>query len=169
MMTAHFWMGAGATLGVAAMMGLGLGSYVTSPHRPARSASDYVEATPADQVATEASFAIQKGPGVIHCTGCGPTLAERRWQADMAGLDANGMIDGTSDPVVRDYEAAALPQNLMPDAAPAAVRTLPPQIRRFAAGDAVPPPVAVPADQDAMEDDPPPAPVVATMPAEPRF
>ncbi|MGE4323301.1 MAG: hypothetical protein AB7E60_09760 [Sphingobium sp.] len=42
------------------------------------------------------------GPAHIHCTGCGPTLEERRMAADMAGLDAG---DGTYDPyatVARD-------------------------------------------------------------------
>ncbi|KMS53864.1 hypothetical protein [Sphingobium cupriresistens] len=142
MTTAHFWMGAGATLGAAAMMGLGLGSYVTSPQVPARNASEYVETVISDQAATDTSFAMQKGPGAIHCTGCGPTLAERRWQADMAELELDAMTrGGSSDPAMRDYEAEQPPEDIMPAAAPVPVRIVPPQAARFA--DDAPPPAIV--------------------------
>ena len=141
-MTGQFWMSTGATIGVAAIIGLGLGSYVTSPQGSSRAGSAMVDAAIEDQVATDASFDTQKGPGTIHCTGCGPTLAERRWQSDVAGLDADGMIAGSSDPVVRDYQAEHLPQFFLPDALPSPAHQLPPQIARFAAGEtAAPPPV----------------------------
>jgi hypothetical protein len=144
MIMAHFWMGTGATLGAAAMMGLGLGSYVTSPQRPAADASAYVDGPTDDQIAAQAALHdAQKGPAVIHCTGCGPTLADRRWRVDMAGLDLDGMIDGSRDPVVQDYEAARAPEDLLPAAPPAPVHPLPPQVARFAAGDTAPPPVIV--------------------------
>ncbi|WP_088182432.1 hypothetical protein [Sphingobium sp. Z007] len=165
MTMAHFWMGAGATLGAAAMMGLGLGGYVTSPQGPTRNASEYSEAAISDQAAMDTSFAPQKGPGAIHCTGCGPTLAERRWQADMAGLDLDAMHRGSSDRVLRDYEAAAeSPEDVMADASPAPVHPLPPQVARLAAGDP-PPPVIV--TRDAPDGVPPPTLVAITADTQP--
>lgn len=137
MLLAHFWLGTGATLGAAAVLGLGLGSYVTSPQAPARAASATIDTGVDDQTVEEARFTNDKGPSAIHCTGCGPTLADRRWKADMAGLDAATPIDASYDVPPDDYamESAAEP--------PVPVRHLPPQVTRFAAGDAPPPPVAV--------------------------
>lgn len=163
-MTAHFWMGAGATLGAAALMGLGLGGYVTSPQSPTRNAGDYVDTAIGDQTATDVDLAMQKGPGAIHCTGCGPTLAERRWQADMAGLDLDAMRRGSSDPVLRDYEAAELPEDVMPATMPAPVRIMPPQATRFAADDAPPPVIVTRAGTEAV---PPPTLVATTADTQP--
>ncbi|MEC3950676.1 hypothetical protein [Sphingobium sp. HWE2-09] len=168
MPSVHVWTSMGATVVAAAVMGLSLGFYVTSPQGAARADSDYVDMPTGDETASETSVAMQDGPGAIHCTGCGPTLADRRWQADMAGLDADSMIDGSSsDPVVRDYEAAAMPEDLMPDTAPAAVRPLSPQVARFVAVERAPPPIAAMTSQVGMAETPPP--VVATMPGEQRF
>ena len=164
MMTAHFWMGTGATLGVAAMMGLGLGGYVTSPQGPARNASEYVETVMADQAATDTSLAMQKVPGAIHCTGCGPTLAERRWKADMAGLDLDAMTHGSSDPVVQDYEAEQPPEDIMPAVAPAPVRIVPLHATRFVADDAPPPVIVTRTEPDAV---PPPTLVATTADTQP--
>lgn len=136
MLSAHFWMGTGATLGAAAVLGLGLGSYVTSPQAPARTASAMIDAAIDDQDVGQAAFTAEKGPGAIHCTGCGPTLAERRWQADMAGLDAADPIDTGYQPQPEDHIADVAIEP------PAPVHPLPSQVMRFAAGDTPPPPVA---------------------------
>lgn len=164
MTIAHFWMGAGATLGAAAMMGLGLGGYVTSPQGSTRNASEFVEATIGDQTAADTSFTPQKGPGAIHCTGCGPTLAERRWQADMAGLDADAMRDGSNDSLMRDYAAEQPVEELVPDVPPVSVHPLPPQVARFAGGGKPAPIIATPTGPDAV---PPPTLVATTADTQP--
>jgi hypothetical protein len=137
MLSAHFWMGTGVTLGVAAVMGLSLGSYVTSPQAPARAASAIVDTAIDDDGVEEAGFRPQKGPGAIHCTGCGPTLAERRWKADMAGLDAAVSIDAGYDPLPDDYGAEVAVEPPMP------VHSLPAPVTRFASEDRAPPPVPI--------------------------
>lgn len=169
-MPMHFWMATGVTVAVASVMGLGLGQYVTSPQ--GRSPADlaaaqsvYDDLPMADAGATGVA---QDGPAVVRCSGCGPTLAERQWKADMAGLDADGMLYGSSDPVVRDYQAQTIPDDMTtdaitPDAAPSPIHILPPQIARFAAGEAAQPPAVA---QAAVESAPPP--VVATA-DEPRL
>jgi len=168
MASVHVWTGGGATLMAAAVMGLGLGFYVTSPQGAPRADSDYVDMSTGYEPASATSAATQEGPGVIHCTGCGPTLSDRRWQADMAGLDADSMIDGSSsDPVVRDYEATAMQQDVMPEAAPEPVRQLPAQVARLTVGDSVARPVGAMVGQGGTDDTPPP--VVATMAGEQRF
>lgn len=137
MLSAHFWMGTGVTLGAAAVMGLGLGSYVTSPQAPARVASATIDENLDDSGVEEAHFTADKGPSVIHCTGCGPTLADRRWKADMAGLDAAVPIDAGYDLSPDDYAMETVVEP------PVSVHPLPPKITRFASGDTPPPPVAV--------------------------
>ncbi len=140
------WMSGGVTIAAAAVMGLGLGSYATSPqgHSPADE--------PAMAVAEEEAPAfvdsggrVQEGPAFIQCTGCGPTLAERRWQAEMAGYDADGMIRGTSDAVVEDYQARDVMEEAAFEAAPSPIHQLPPNIVRFAAGPTPSPAAAQPA------------------------
>lgn len=137
MLSAHFWMGTGVTLGVAAVMGLGLGSFVTSPQAPARAASATIDENIADSGMEEAHFTADKGSGVIHCTGCGPTLADRRWKADMAGLDAATPIDAGYDVPQDDYAMEPTVET------PAPVHPSPPQVTRFAKGDTPPPPMAL--------------------------
>lgn len=134
---AHFWMGTGVTLGTAAVLGLGLGSYVTSPQAPARTESAMIDTAIDDDGVQEAGLTNQKGPGVIHCTGCGPTLAERRWKADMAGGDAAGLTNAGYDPLTEDHVAEVAFEP------PAPVQALPPQVVRFASGDTPPPDVAM--------------------------
>ncbi|MEC3912480.1 hypothetical protein U5A82_18965 [Sphingobium sp. CR2-8] len=155
MLSAHFWMGTGATVAAAAVMGLGLGSYVTSPQAPTRMASETMDVGMDEPVATDTSFETQTGPGAIHCTGCGPTLADRRWKADMVGLDADGMIDGRNDPVVRAYEAEE-----GADPSPTLVRPLPPQIASLTMGEAPPSSATV---MHAAQDAAPPPALVATV------
>ena len=163
-MTAHFWMSAGATLGAAAMMGVSLGGYVTSPQSPTHGTDDYMNAAIDDQTASDTSFAVEKGPGAIHCTGCGPTLAERRWQADMAGLDLNAMRGESGDPALRDYEAEQPREDVMPATMPLPVRIVPPQVTRFAA-DHAPPPVMV--TRTGPDGVPPPTLVATTADTQP--
>ena len=105
-MPGQWWMMSGMTLAASVAMGLGLGSYVTSPQKTAVSAEEwspdednsYVEAGRTASMFGD-SGTSDRGPAVIRCTGCGPTLTERRFAADMAG------IEGSSDPYVQDYLA----------------------------------------------------------------
>lgn len=105
-MPGQWWMMSGMTLAASVAMGLGLGSYVTSPQKTAVPAEEwtpdddnsYVEAGRAAATFGD-SGTSDRGPAVIRCTGCGPTLTERRFAADMAG------IEGSSDPYVQDYLA----------------------------------------------------------------
>ncbi|WP_230461223.1 hypothetical protein [Sphingobium sp. CAP-1] len=155
-MPMHFWMATGGTMAVAAIMGVGLGNYVTSPQGRSPAAVLATQSAYDAPPLVDATVAAQTGPVMVHCTGCGPTLAERRWQADIgpaegAGLDADGLISGGSDPVLRDYQAHELPEDILPDAAPSPIHQLPPQIARFAAGEAAPPTI----EQTTIEAAPP--------------
>ncbi|MES2158064.1 MAG: hypothetical protein V4512_09685 [Pseudomonadota bacterium] len=107
-MSTHFWMISGATVLASAVMGLGLGGYVTSPQRSALAGDMAIETSDGAQAYGDASpyAPVQEGPAVIRCTGCGPTLADRRWQADMATLDIAGAPmpqDINDDPLARSY------------------------------------------------------------------
>ena len=137
----RLWMLSATTMTAAAAMGLALGSYVTSPQRsPLERLDDPYDAA---QTSEAAPPPADPGPTEIHCTGCGPTLADRHYAAQMAGLDGDGMISGSDDPVVQDYLAdspdvppvaeAPPPSSPSPpvnvvrfaDSAPAAVRVVP--------------------------------------------
>ena len=103
-MPGQWWMMSGMTVAASVAMGLGLGSYVTSPQKTAVSAEEwsadddnsYVEPGRAASMFGDSGTG-DRGPAVIRCTGCGPTLTERRFAADMAGME------GSSDPYVQDY------------------------------------------------------------------
>lgn len=84
--------------GAAVMGGSGLGFYATTPPKAGTETVLPQAAMPAgaDDGLTLADLT---GPAVIHCTGCGPALADRQMAADMAGWD------GMDDPAVRDYAA----------------------------------------------------------------
>lgn len=141
------WMSGGVTVAAAAVMGLSLGSYATSPqgYSPADEPAMAVAAEEEAPAFVDGGGSMQQGPAFIQCTGCGPTLAERRWQADMAGYDPDGMIRGTSDPVVEDYQARDVVEDAVLAAAPSSIHQLPPSIVRFAAGQTPPPAVTQPA------------------------
>ncbi|WIA56496.1 hypothetical protein N6H05_01325 [Sphingobium sp. WTD-1] len=164
-MSLHFWVGSGGVLVVAAVTGLGLGAYVISPQKPVQIAVD-TELDSMDMAVPQTLSEGDRGPAFISCTGCGPTLEERRMQADMAGLDADGMIGESHDPAVRDYlaeedqpvESAALGDPPLPQPT-VQVDRLPPRIERFAAGEAEPRPAWMPV---AATTAPPPS-----VPAEP--
>ncbi|NWK97717.1 hypothetical protein DM806_19065 [Sphingobium lactosutens] len=134
----RLWMLSATTMTAAAAMGLALGGYVTSPQRsPLERPDDPYGATQASEAAPAPA---DPGPTEIHCTGCGPTLADRHYAAQMAGLDGDGMISGSDDPVVRDYlsespdvpSVTEVPPPSPPvsvvrfaDSAPVAARTVP--------------------------------------------
>jgi hypothetical protein len=153
--TMHYWMLSGMTVAVATVMGLSLGAYVTSPQSsalPGDAGAVYAQSDDSS-VLDYAIGPVDHGPGEIRCTGCGPSLADRRRALDMAGLDADGMIEGTSDPVVRDYLAQGDgPEAVFPTLPPPSpVHQLPEPIARFAAGEgATPPPVLRPASDDSV-------------------
>lgn len=101
------WMAAAAgAMALAVPLGLAMGRYAT--HAPV-SAPRAVDENPALVDAAAAALTSEdaglKGPGVVRCTGCAPTLAERQAAADMAGMDLDGMIGGSTDPVVVDYQS----------------------------------------------------------------
>lgn len=161
MLSAHFWMGTGVTLGAAAVMGMSLGSYAISPQAPNHAAQDMID-TPIDgETVQETAFEQPMGPGAIHCVGCGPTLADRRWQADMAALNATDSVDYGAEPLP-DYQTDALAE-VVPHDPKSTVRPLRPQVARLVTGETEPPLVMV--TRGSMEDSPPPV-VVATA-AEP--
>ena len=161
MLSAYFWMGTGATLGVAAIMGLGLGSYVTSPQAPSRAAQAVIDTPIDDEDVSEPALAMQKGPGAIHCTGCGPTLAERQWQADMAAMNAVDNFDTGQGALPDDPPNMQLADG-SPDM-PSTVQPLRPQVARLVTGETAPPPVKV--TRGGMDGSPPP--VVMATAAEP--
>lgn len=121
----RLWMVSATTMSAAAAMGLALGSYVTSPQRSPLERPDMVEAlAPTDDAALASA---DPGPMEIHCTGCGPTLADRHYAAQMAGMDSEGMMSGSNDPVVQDYLAQAQAMPPVDDAPPP--RIDPPKIQ----------------------------------------
>lgn len=146
----RLWMLSATTMAAAAAMGLALGGYVTSPQRssPERADAPYgaLQASEATQAPID-----KPGPTEIHCTGCGPTLADRHYAAQMAGLDGDGMISGSDDPVVQDYLADAQATPPAGAAPPTPVPSLPANIAPFAdsAPAAAPPmPVAIAPTQE---------------------
>lgn len=123
-MSARFWWFTMACAGGALAGGGGLGLYTITPQntvpvrdgapvQPLEGATSYYDSHSAEMA--------MKGPTVIRCTGCGPTLADRRMTADMAGWS------GADDPIVQDYMAQAdeLSMDVAPSPLPAPVRTLP--------------------------------------------
>lgn len=141
------WMSGGVTIAAAAVMGLSLGSYATSPQGYSPVDELAMDTAAEDDAPTFVGRGAspEAGPAFIQCTGCGPTLAERQWRADMAGYDPDGMIRGTSDPVVEDYQARDVAEDAAIEAAPSPIHQLPPNIVRFAAGPSPSPAVAQPA------------------------
>lgn len=132
------WMPAGATLAAAMVMGVSLGSYATSQPRsvvdePVEDAS-YAAGT----TQPEATVAMA-GPVEVKCTGCGPSLEERRWRAENAGWDSGLSASDSGDRVVRDYYAQ-LPADdpsptLADEPSTAQVDPLPDNVARFARGE----------------------------------
>jgi hypothetical protein len=170
-MPGTFWMSAGATAAAAMVMGLGLGGYATSPQ--GRSPADVpAEANWSDDSAPLlADDAALRGPVAITCTGCGPTLADRQWHADMAGWDRSGMTGESSDSVVRDYLDDAPIEEVLPPEPPRIVEQLPPNVVRFASSNVAARPVSiepVAAPPAAAPDMPTPPPQVAATAPEIR-
>lgn len=132
-MSTRFWTGSAALIGASAIFGLTLGSFATRV--PSRDFGGYAT-TSSDEVGDSPSMAAQpdNGPGEILCKGCGPTLAERQMAADNPGWDPDGMVTGSTDPMVTDYEAQ---KDYAPLAEPPStdMHRLPANIQRFADGE----------------------------------
>lgn len=128
-MSARFWLCALVSAGAALTGGLGLGLYTTTSPKAAWRETELPEA-PVQQAGVEMASAGMIGPAIVHCKGCGPTLADRQMAADRAGWD------GMNDPVVQHYAAqdeVAPADYAEPPAAPSAQK-LPAAIARFASG-----------------------------------
>lgn len=115
-MPGQWWMVSGMTVAASVAMGLGLGTFVTSPQKqttPTEKWSPTEESAYLDTVGgaslPDDGVTSDQGPAVIRCIGCGPTLTERRFAADMAGMDSDALIEGSRDPVVQDYLAQDYP------------------------------------------------------------
>lgn len=149
-MLSRFWMLGSGTMVAAACAGLLLGGYVTTQPRSALAgdSADYAKMFEAgDEADVDAAATGDLGLSMaptepVVCKGCGPTLSDRRFAADMAGLDADGYVTGSTDAIVRDYladEPLPPPADLLgpiePRPAPAArVAPLPPAVVRIARG-----------------------------------
>lgn len=101
----RLWILSATTVTAAAAMGLTLGSYVTSPQRSSLDGPDPLDAYA--QASEAPPPMADPGPREIRCTGCGPTLADRQYAAQMAGWDGDGMISGSEDSTTQDYLAQA--------------------------------------------------------------
>jgi hypothetical protein len=132
------WMPAGATFAAAMVMGVSLGSYATSQPRSALDEPMEEPAYAAGTFQPDAAAAMT-GPVEVKCTGCGPTLEERRWRAETAGWDSGLSASDSRDPVVREYYTR------LPDDDPSPTLTdeprapevdpLPDNVARFARGE----------------------------------
>ncbi|AMK24994.1 hypothetical protein K426_20325 [Sphingobium sp. TKS] len=125
-MSARFWLFSCVSAGVALTGGYGLGLYATTPPKTATETPLPEAVLPEDAAYDPVKLT---GPAVIHCKGCGPTLADRQMAADMAGWD------GMNDPVVRDYAAQDVVSEADDVEPPPPARTLPASIERFVAGE----------------------------------
>ncbi|BAV64953.1 hypothetical protein [Sphingobium cloacae] len=133
-MAGGFWIAGGGAIGAAVLLGMGLGHFAATPPGSPALAEAQASELP-DTLDSPLAAETEKGPEVIRCTGCGPTLAERQMRADQGAWDPDGMIHGSSDPVVQDYMAsddAAVPPVQTP---PSPARRLARAAERFAAGE----------------------------------
>lgn len=155
------WIMAGMTMTAAIAMGFGLGAYATSPQGTSPADEPIARSTfdPASPIAVQ-DVAL-RGPVEVKCTGCGPTLAERRWQADMAGWEPEGMGGDSADPVVRDYLADEPVDESAPPPPPT-IERLPANIVRFASSDMAGRPAV---DERAPDGETSPPPLVRTAAA----
>ncbi|MET0372291.1 MAG: hypothetical protein ABW039_13060 [Sphingobium sp.] len=137
-MSTRFWLASSGVVAGAIVAGLSLGAYAVSPPRSAW--ADDAAATLDVAVGAVGSSGVDDRPSihVVHCKGCGPTLAERQRAADLAGLDLDSMISETRDPVVLDY--AAQDKAALIEPAPPPPSRLPPMAERLAAANAPAPP-----------------------------
>lgn len=134
-MAVNRWISATA-VGVAALVGgLGLGAYATSTqgYAAADIPAQVASTDSSDIFLSDSADTPLSGPEIIDCKGCGPTLADRQWQADMAAYDAGYMVDDSNDPVVREYERDYERYGSV-DPQPSPIHRLPDTIERFARG-----------------------------------
>ncbi|MGC4252757.1 MAG: hypothetical protein QM605_15145 [Sphingobium sp.] len=136
-MARRFWIAGGSATGAAILLGMGLGHFVTTPTTPPRplTLAQAEASESADALGSPLSTETEKRPEVIRCTGCGPTLAERQMMMDQGAWDPDGMIQGSSDPVVQDYMASDEGPGAPVEAPSPAAFRLPPEAERFAAGE----------------------------------
>ena len=138
-MAGHYWVMSGLTVAAAVTMGLGLGTYATSPQQPRQ--VDQQEAESNDYAMSSAGsgsdMAADAGPVAIRCSGCGPSLAERRFAADRAAYDSYSVDSGRGDPMVQDYLAQDDAPLVLPEPTP--VQRPPADIQRIDMGTAAPP------------------------------
>ncbi|PZU09393.1 MAG: hypothetical protein DI606_13920 [Sphingobium sp.] len=132
------WIQIGTTLAAAMVIGVGLGSFVTSPPRGAADERDDL-ARYAASIATPADDMAMRGPVEVKCTGCGPTLEERHWQVETGVPDAEARASDSAERIVGDYYAR-LPADETPVVEATAkiaphIDPLPDNIARFARGD----------------------------------
>lgn len=135
------WMAAAAgAIALAVPLGLAIGQYATqAPVSAPRVVEGYPASVDSAPSALTSEDANLRGPGVVRCTGCAPTLAERQAAADMAGMDLDGMVGGSTDPVVVDYQKQDLSwdEGYDPQAQWASPdHRLPDNVDRFARGEA---------------------------------
>ncbi|ALR19208.1 MULTISPECIES: hypothetical protein [Sphingobium] len=142
-MARTFWIAGASATGAAVLLGMGLGHFVTTPERAPRVAETEMFDAPEDDLAGFAPTTPEQGPAVIRCTGCGPTLAERQMAADQGNWDADGMIHGSTDPVVQDYMTSGDGTAMPVETPPASASRLSPSPERLAAGED-PSPAAIP-------------------------
>ncbi len=111
----RLWMLSAGTVVAAGVMGVSLGAYVTSTPISPLAESAQAETVDYNDDSTSppavADSIAETGPVEIHCKGCGPTLAERRWTKDMAGVGTpNDNWDTVPEPVVDlDQPVESLP------------------------------------------------------------
>lgn len=135
------WMAAAAgAIALAVPLGLAMGQYAThAPVSAPRAVDENPSRVDAAAAALTSEDAGMKGPGAVRCTGCAPTLAERQAAADMAGMDLDGMVGGSTDPVVVDYQRQDLSRDEGDDSQEqrvSPVYRLPDNVDRFARGEA---------------------------------
>lgn len=112
-MSGRFWLSGIGVIAGSMVLGTALGHYATNiPQRSMARLDGGIDDGAGAAFSTYDPDGMEStsGPARIICKGCGPTLAERRQAAEMAGLDADGMMGESSDPIVRDYLNDAPPQ-----------------------------------------------------------
>ena len=110
-MSPIFWMASGAVGLVSVLAGAGLGNYASGKWQGGLWRDSFAEASTLEEVGNPRAAYPDTGRDrrasgptePIVCKGCGPTLAERRTEADMG--DAYAL--GDEDPALRAYEADA--------------------------------------------------------------
>lgn len=149
----RFWLLGSGTMVAAACVGLLLGGFATTTPRgtgmSGAAAYDAMLAEgdgPGAGASASGDLGLSMTPTMpVVCKGCGPTLSDRRFAADMAGLEADSYVTGSTDAIVQDYltDDPPPPVDLLepvePRPAPVVrVAPLPPAVVRIARGGQAP-------------------------------